>query len=177
MKTKEFLILATVTKDDMQAKLSRLQRPSSVCGVRVPQDLNKLTIGEIMELQGITTETDAITVPCRVILQLEEREVMNEDAEKVFGFIMWVAKEMERINKLFERTHVPPTQEEKEAGVEQLNFGGFGILDWYARRMGIVDHEYAGYTPWPRVFKCLEMDAQKTLYERRLHQVYKKKNE
>lgn len=175
MKTKEFLILATVTKDDMQAKLSRLQRPSSVCGVRVPQDLNNLTIGEIMELQGITTETDAITVPCRVVLGLAEREVMNEDAEKVFGFVMWVVKEMERINKLFERTRVPPTKEEKEAGVDRLNFGPFGILDWYARRMGITDHEYAGFTPWPRVYKCLEMDAQHTLYERRLRNVYNKK--
>lgn len=167
--------MATVTNEDMQAKLDRLPCPLRLCGRDVPKDLNKLTIGEIFELQGIKTEMDAITVPCRVILKIEEREVMNADAEKVFGFVMWVAKEMERINKLFERTHVPPTKEEKDAGVEQLNFGGFGILDWYARRMGIIDHEYAGYTPWPRVFKCLEMDAQHTLYERRLREIYNRK--
>lgn len=172
MTTKEFLILSQFTKDDMQAKISRLQRPSSVYGVSVPEDLNKLTIGELFTLQGIQTEQDAITVPCKVILDLDEDKVMKAEASEVFGFVMWVAGEVAKINKLFERTRIPPTKEEKQAGVEQLNFGAFGILDWYALRMGIVDHEWVEHTPWIRVYKCLEMDARRAQYERRLRDVY-----
>lgn len=172
MNVKEFLILSSVTKDDMQAKISRLQRPSFVYGRSVPTDLYLLTIGELFALQAIKTERDAILIPCKVILNLEENEVMKADAEEVFGFIVWVANEMAKINKLFERTRVPPTKEEKQAGVEQLNFGAFGIIDWYAQRMGITDHEAVEYVPWMRVYKCLEMDAQRTMYEKRLRDVY-----
>lgn len=172
MNVKEFLILSSVTKDDMQAKISRLQRPSFVYGRSVPTDLYSLTIGELFALQAIKTENDAILIPCKVILNLEENEVMKADAEEVFGFIVWVANEMAKINKLFERTRVPPTKEEKQAGVEQLNFGAFGIIDWYAQRMGITDHEAVEYVPWMRVYKCLEMDAQRTMYEKRLRDVY-----
>ena len=160
----------------MQAKLNRLQRPSSVYGRSVPTNLYSLTIGELFALQAIKTEEDAIWTPCKVILNLEENDVMKADAEEVFGFIVWVAKEMEKINKLFERTKIPPTKEEKQAGVEQLNFGAFGILDWYAQRMGITDHEAVEYVPWMRVYKCLEMDAQRTMYEKRLRDVYANSN-
>ena len=164
--------MSSVTKDDMQAKISRLQRPSFVYGRSVPKDLYSLTIGELFALQAIKTESDAILIPCKVILNLEENEVMKADAEEVFGFVVWVASEVSKINKLFERTRVPPTKEEKQAGVEQLNFGAFGIIDWYAQRMGITDHEAVEYVPWMRVYKCLEMDAQRTMYEKRLRDVY-----
>ena len=172
MRVKEFLILSAVTKEDLQAKLSRLQRPSFVYGVRVPETLNDLTLGELFALQAISSEQDAIIIPCKVILGLEESQVMKAKADEVFGFVLWVAEEMKRINKLFERTRIPPTKEEKQAGVEKLNFGAFGILDWYAQRMGYLDHEAVEHVKWKRVYKCLEMDAQRAMYERRLREVY-----
>ena len=172
MTTREFIILSECTKEDMQAKLSRLQRPSFVCGRRVPENLHSLTLGELFRLQAIQSEEEAITVPCEVILKLEARDVMRADASEVFGFVMWVAEEMKKINQLFERTRVPPTKEEKQAGIENLNFGAFGIIDWYALRMGITDHEAVEHVPWMRVYKCLEMDAERTKYEKRLREVY-----
>lgn len=172
MRTKEFLILCEVTKEDMQAKISRLQRPSFVYGRRVPEDLNELTIGELFKLQAISTEEDAIYIPCEVVLGLTREEVLRAEAAEVFGFLVWVAGEVAKIGKLFDRTKVPPTKEEKQAGVEQLNFGAFGVIDWYARRMGITDHEWAAHTPWMRVYKCLEMDARQMQYERKLREVY-----
>ena len=172
MKTRDFLILSKYTKDDMQAKIGRLEKPLKVGKVNVPPDLNSLTIGELLRLQAIRTEEDMIAVPCEVILGMGIEKVMDSDASEVFGFIVWVSKEMEKINKLFERAKIPPTKEEKQAGVEQLNFGAFGILDWYARRMGIVDHEWVEHVPWIRVYKCLDMDARQSQYERRLREVY-----
>lgn len=176
MTTKELLILSAVTKDDMQAKLSRLQRPSFVCGRRVPENLHSLTLGELFRLQAIQSEEDAVIVPCEVILKMDAKAVMKAEASEVFGFIIWVADEMKKINKLFERTRIPPTKEEKQAGVERLNFGAFGIIDWYAQRMGIVDHEAVEFVPWVRVYKCLEMDAERTRYEKRLRDVYANSN-
>lgn len=172
MTTREFIILSKCSKEDMQAKLSRLQRPSFVFGRRVPDNLHSLTLGELFKLQAIRSEEEAITVPCEVILDLDAEEVMKADASEVFGFVMWVAEEMRKINKLFERTKVPPTKEEKQAGIDNLNFGAFGIIDWYALRMGITDHEAVEYVPWMRVYKCLEMDAERTKYEKRLREVY-----
>ena len=175
MKTRDFIILSECTSEDIQAKISRLERPYSVCGVSVPNDLNSLTIGELLRLQAIQTEEDALMVPCEVILNLPKEKVMNAEASEVFGFLMWVSKEMETINKLFERTRVPPTKEEKEAGVESLNFGAFGLIDWYARRMGYLEHEAVEHVKWPIIYKCLEMDAMQTMYERRLREVYNNK--
>ena len=156
-------------------KISRLERPSSVCGVSVPPDLNSLTIGELLRLQAIQTEEEAMFVPCEVILNLTKENVMNAEASEVFGFLMWVSREMEAINKLFERTRVPPTKEEKEAGVESLNFGAFGLIDWYAKRMGFLYHDAVEEIKWPIIYKCLEMDAKQTMYERRLREVYNSK--
>lgn len=172
MTTKEFLILSAVSKDDLQARISRLQRPSFVCGREVPRDLHSLTLGELLRLQAIATEEAALFVPCEVILGIEEKKVLRAEASEVLGFVKWVAEEVAKINELFARTRIPPTREEKQAGVEQLNFGAFGIIDWYARRMGITDHEAVEYVPWMRVYKCLDMDAQQSLYERRLRDVY-----
>lgn len=176
MTTKEFLILSECTKDDIEAKISRLQRPSSVGGRSVPETLNGLNMGEILRLQTIRTDKDAMFVPCEVILKMSDAEVMEAEAWEVFGFMNWVATEMRRINGLFERAHVPPTKEEKEAGVEQLNFGAFGLLDWYARRMGMTNHEDAARASWMTVYKCMEMDSKQTMYERRLREVYKNRS-
>lgn len=167
--------MSTVTKDDLDAQISRLQKPSHVKGRSVPETLQELTIGDIFALQSIKTEREAILIPCKVILDMDEPDVMKAKASEVFGFIKWVADEMGKINKLFERTRIPPTAEEKQAGVENLNFGAFGVLDWYAQRMGFLDHEAVEHVPWIRVYKCLEMDAQRTLYERRLRDVYANK--
>jgi len=45
--------------------------------------------------------------------------------------------------------------------VDKLSFGLFGLVDYYATRMGITDHEQVESVPWVRVYKCLDMDAEK----------------
>lgn len=172
MTVKEFIILKDATKDDVQAKISRLQRPLKVKGISVPENLNSLSIGDLFALQGARSDIELIEKTCGTILGLKIEEALKADATEVFGFVNWVGVELEKINKLFERIKVPPTKEEKEAGVDELNFGAFGILDWYARRMGVCDHEAVAHTPWMRVYKCMEMDAKQTMYERRLRAVY-----
>lgn len=174
MTVKEFLILYEVAANVSQIveQIKNLPKPDFVAGVRVPESLNDLTIGQLMELQSIRNGTDCIMVPCRVVLGLSVRKVNKCEASNVLAFSTWVTKEVERITKLFESTSVAPTKEERRAGVNKLSFGLFGLVDYYATRMGITDHEQVESVPWVRVYKCLDMDAEKIRYERRLREIY-----
>ena len=80
---------------------------------------------------------------------------------------------MQKINKLFDSVKSKPTKEEERAGIENLKFGVFGLIDWYALRMGITDHEEVTKVTWGRVYKCLEMDNKKRDFEKRLAEVYR----
>lgn len=41
--------------------------------------------------------------------------------------------------------------------------------------MGISNHEEVECVPWIRVYKCLDMDAKRVMFERRLRNVLNKK--
>lgn len=160
--------------DAVVSQIKALPRPERVCGVQTPEDLNKITLGAFLALGTMTPET-ALTRPCEILLGLTAAQVAAEDAEVVLGFSNFVSQELARIQKLFDSTKVPPTEDERRAGVEKLSFGSFGLIDWFALRMGI-DHEKAEETPWIRVYKCLDIDAQKQRYERRLRDIINNKS-
>lgn len=176
MRLKDFLIVSNYAIDNgFQEALQQANRPLKVGGVETPSTLNDLSLGELMQLQGISSEREMILVPCKVLLGLDERKVMNSDAHDVLAFVFWTAREVERINKLFASTNIPPTPEEKQAGADKMNFGMFGIIDYYAQRMGITDHEAVEHVPWVRVYKCLDMDAQRARMERRLRKILERR--
>ena len=175
MRLKEFFVICNYADSDFQERIQQAKRPEKVGGIRTPSILNDLTMGELMQLQGISSEREMILVPCRVLLGLDERKVMRSEAYDVLAFVFWAAREVERINKLFASTNVPPTPEEKQAGADKMNFGMFGLIDYYAQRMGITDHEAVEYVPWVRVYKCLDMDAQRIRMDRRLRKVLERR--
>ena len=177
MTVKEFLTIGNIATEmaEMQTIIENLPIPYSVAGRKVPNTLNDISMGDLLLLQEISTEMDLFFVPCKILLGMAEKEVMKADAEEVLGFVCWVAKEVERINKLFSSTSVPPTPEEKQAGSEHLNFGPFGLIDYYAQRMGLADHEQVEFVPWVRVYKCLDMDAKRIRFDRRLRNILSKK--
>lgn len=172
MTVKELLIVERISSIE---GAENIPKPWSVSHRKTPDTLNDLSMGELMQLQAISTERDTLFVPCCVLLGMFESDVLKADAQEVIGFINWVAREVQRINKLFASTSVPPTAEEQQAGADSLNFGPFGLLDYYALRMGITDHEAVEYVPWVRVYKCLDMDARKMKYERRLRKILESK--
>lgn len=177
MTLQEFLVLDGIVRNtsEVQEQIKNLPKPYSVGGVKTPDSLNDITIGELMELQSAENERELILKCCTILLSLDERNALKSQANDVLGFSVWVSKELERIAKLFQSTTIPPTPEEKQAGVDSLNFGMFGILDYYALRMGITDHEEVEKVKWIRVYKCLDMDAKKARYEKRLRTIYAKK--
>ena len=168
MTVKEFLILSDVASNaaELLEQIGKLPKPDFVAGVRVPETLNDLTIGQLMELQSVRNVIDCIMVPCRVVLGLPIDKIEKYEAADILGFSTWVTREVERITKLFETTSVAPTPEERRAGVDKL---------YYATRMGITDHEQVESVLWVRVYKCLDMDAEKIRYERRLREIYQNK--
>lgn len=176
MTVKEFLILIDVASNsaELLEQIKALPKPSLIEGIPIPDNLNDLTIGQLMKLQSIDDISDCLFIPCHIILGFSHNRVEKCKAEEILALSAWVAKEVNRITKLFESTSIQPTQEEKRAGVDKLSFGLFGLIDYYAIRMGITDHEQVESVPWVRVYKCLDMDAEKIRYERRLRVIYQK---
>ena len=177
MTIKEFLILAEVASntDEVLSNMKSLGKPEYVGGRKVPGDLNGITMGQLAELQNLSSVFDCVYNPCSVLFGMDTKEVSGCEVREVLALAVWVAKEVERISKLFASTSVPPTPEETQAGVKELSFGMFGLMDYYALRMGITDHAEVERVPWVRVYKCMEMDAAKIRYERRLREIYSKK--
>lgn len=164
----EWLVIATFAG----YKLEKFDtRPASVGGVATPENLDELTIGQLMELGTLDGGNKSLYEICKIVLGLPYSKTKKARAIDVVHFCGWVWYMVERINKLFESTDVKPTQKEIQAGIDNLKFGLFGMLDWYALRMGIQDHDNVLSTPWMRIYKCLEMDSKKQQYQKRLSEV------
>lgn len=152
-------------------KLGKYARPFNVGKYIVPENLNELSIGQLLELSTLPGEDGSIYEICRIILGMGRKEVDKARAVDVVMFCGWVQGELEEVIKLFSRSKAAPTEREKKAGIEKLDFGMFGLLDWYALRMGITNHDDVLPVPWMRVFRCLDMDEKKTQFNKRLQEV------
>jgi hypothetical protein len=82
-----------------------------------------------------------------------------------------VVAEQERIAALFDSLSREPNADEVMAGIDKLNFGLFGLADWYARRMHITDHDVAFKTPWVRIWQCRANDQKEAEFDRKLQEI------
>lgn len=175
----DFVLLIGFCNEDHQKELlDRLKKqecPMFLCGREVPKNLNKISYGQLDDLQTASDADDPIAETCHVLLGIDKKELMEEDVNDVFGFIMFVTRELERVNKIFSSLKPSYSQEERAAGVESLDFGSFGVLDWYAQRMHIANQNDVRDIAWVRIFQCMKNDNEKNEFERRLYQIYSKK--
>ena len=176
---KEFLQLFPfcdkAVQNEILERLKKQPRPSALCGRVVPKDLTQLTYGTLDDLRSATSEDDPAGACAKVLLGIEPSDLLLEDVNDVFGFANFITAELTRINKVFKSIKVSYSKEEIAAGVEKLDFGSFGVLDWYARRMGITNQNEVREVAWVRIYQCLRNDAIKNEYERRLAKQYKPK--
>lgn len=176
---KDFLLLFPyadkAVKESLIKRLQAQPRPNVLCGKDVPKNLNFISYGTLDDLRTATTDDDPAGACAKVLLGIESHELLAEDANDVFGFANFVTEELKRINKIFQSIKVSYSKEEIAAGVRDLDFGSFGVLDWYARRMGITNQEEVRSVAWVRIFQCMKNDAVKNEYERRLAKQYKPK--
>lgn len=166
---KEWLAIAQHTS----FKVGVYSRPHFVAGHSVPANLNGLTIGQLIDLSQLGDTNESLYAIAETVMGLDRKEVEKARAVDVVMLVGWVSGEVEKINKLFESAETnKPTAAEKKAGIDTLRFGLFGMLDWYAVRMGISDHDKVLQTPWLRIYKCMDMDNKKRAYEIRLQKIH-----
>lgn len=146
----------------------------------VPQDLSLATFGTLTRLQGVAkSEGDYLRLCCALVETLTgvpRERVASSPALQVLGVVNMIKSEMERIGKLFQGLQSDRSSDEINAGIERLDFGPFGIVDWYAQRMGIVDHEEVFNTPWARIYQCMKIDHENNEFEKRYRKIINNKN-
>ena len=167
---REWVVLAKHSK----FKVGRYSRPLFVGGAATPENLNSLTMGQLIDLSTLEDNDNSLYKVAETILGMERTAIDGARAVDVVRFVGWVSGEVEKINKLFEKSDIKPTQQERKAGIDTLRFGLFGMLDWYAVRMGMQDHDQVLRTPWMRIYKCMDMDNRKRAYEIRLQHIQAK---
>jgi hypothetical protein len=146
------------------------ERPAYIGEVKCPEDLSALTIGQLIEI-GEANGPEADYRIIDIVLGIDKAETDKCRATEVVAFLSWIGRQVKKVNRLFEQVQTRPTAKEKQAGVERLQFGLFGILDWYAKRMGITNHDEVLAVPWLRIYKCMDMDNKIERYQRRLNEI------
>lgn len=160
------------SKDIEGLELEKCTRPLKVGKVPTPSNLDDMTIGQMVQMSDCKTGADLFYRVCEVMLGMNMEHVDNCLAVEVVRFVGWVLGRVKIINGLFDKAKSKPSDEELMAGINQLKFGIFGLIDWYALRMGITDHEEVMKVPWGRVYKCLDMDKRTNDYRKKLQKVY-----
>ena len=156
---------------DQVAALKEIKCPAQIGDRTTPQDLNDITLGQLIELEAIAAEKGVFVAIAKVLLGKDEAWAMKAPAMEMLGLRNMVVAEQDRIAALFASLTRDHTAAEIMAGVESLNFGMFGLADWYARRMGISDHDDAFNTPWIRVWQCRKNDIEESEYRERLQKI------
>lgn len=151
--------------------LKEIAPPARVGLTEAPQDLNDLTLGQLIQLESIGAEKGVFCAIAVVLLDKDEDWAAKAPAMEMLGLRNMVVKEQDRIAGLFKSLAHDPDAAEIMAGIESLNFGMFGLADWYARRMGISDHDEAFNTPWLRIWQCRKNDIEEADYQRRLQTI------
>ena len=158
-------------EDDQVNELKEIACPARVGRTEAPQDLNELTLGQLIQLEAIGAEKGVFPAIAVVLLGKDEEWAMSAPALEMLGLRNMVVAEQDRIAALFASLTREHTAAEILAGVDKLNFGMFGLADWYARRMGISDHDDAFNTPWIRIWQCRKNDIEEAGYHKRLQKI------
>ena len=153
------------------AALKKVPCPARIGRTEAPQDLNGLTLGQLVQLEDIGRNKGVFEALAVVLLEKPEGWAMTAPALPMLGLRNMVVREQDRIAGLFAMLAREHTPAELMAGVEKLSFGMFGLADWYARRMGISDHDDAFNTPWIRVWQCRKNDIEESEYRERLQKI------
>lgn len=156
---------------DQLAALKEVTPPARIGRIDAPQSLDGLTLGQLIQLEQIGAEKGVFAAIAEVLLGKGADWAMKAPALPMLGLRNMVVKEQDHIAGLFSSLVRAPEAAEVMAGIEKLDFGMFGLADWYARRMGITDHDEVFDTPWLRIWQCRKNDIEEADYQKRLHNI------
>lgn len=170
----KFVMLMPYMTADTIKSLVLIPPPKKLNKRDVPDTLQMVTFGTLTQLQQAADSNDYLKTCCKLVSVLtgvDERVVASRRAYDVLGIVNMIKDEMERIGKLFKSLQGDHSSDEVAAGIERLEFGAFGIVDWYAQRMGIIDHEEVFATPWARIYQCMKIDHEQGEFEKRYRKI------
>lgn len=171
----DYAVTGFVAVEDFTALTSR-PRPSSLCGVELPDNLDDITLLQLHKIRNITGSLADLLYIIEVLLDIPAVKLPKAPACDVLAVGGWVMSELTRISRMFEKIKASYSPEEITAGVKMLDFGYYGMADSYARRMGITDPDYVmTCVPWLKVWNASRMDNEIDRYHRRLQKVYQNK--
>lgn len=140
-----------------------------------PVEIPELTYGQRIDMSSIDTRFDLLFVPQKVLLGLDEKEVMDKSFISVYNFGLSVYRELERMTIRDEKTFkYEPTSEEVKAGFYGVDHGVFGVVDRIAQRLS-VSHEAVFDLPEKRVYAMMKIDYDNGMYQRRLNKIISEK--
>ena len=170
----QFVMLMPYMTEETIKSLILIHPPKTFCKRPIPENLQMVSFGTLTQLQGAAKSNDYLKTCCAVVSVLTgipAERVASRPAIDVLGVVNMAQTEMERIGKLFQSLNADKSSEEQLAGIDKLDFGAFGIVDWYAKRMGIIDHEEVFNTPWMRIFQCMKIDFEQGEFEKRYRKI------
>lgn len=158
--------------DEQRTRLAAIPAPARFLGKPMPQSLDALSFEGLSRLWLVRTSEELLVVGASVLFGIgRDHALYDAPALQVAGFMNWLTAELQRVNNLWNGIRSTRTAEESMAGIDELAFGAFGIADWYARRMGMHNHDDAFSTPWPRIWQCLRNDTEEAEYRKRLGKI------
>ena len=165
--------LGLITLESEQ-QLNEAPRPAKLCGKAIPESLNDLTMGQLTDIMSLEKGKEIEAV--RIIADIDTKALDREPAVAVVGLINFIQSELHRIADLFKQLKPHYTKEERQAGVEDLDFGIFGTIDWYAQRMGITNHDDVLRVPWLHIWQCSLIDKERHEYQERYQKAITQNN-
>lgn len=163
----DFLRWELLLRDDLRAELQQYPTPKEYKGKVVPENLNSLTFEELIAVSDTTTSEEFFVRFNLVLFGLTADKVRRAPFAPQMGIANMVSRELKRILGLWQSASGEPDANDIIAGVENLQFGWFGIADWYAQRMGITNHDEVFSTPWIRIWQCMYNDHQTQEFQKR----------
>lgn len=167
-------MLSGCLSSETKERLDAVEFAGKIGKKQVPTDLNGLSYAQLAEIQNHVKRNDVFGM-LGVVTGLGERELLAADAVEVSGCLNMMRGELKRIGELFASVELEPTADETAAGIGALRFGAFGTIDWFARRMGITEHDEAADRPWQVYYKVMQIDNATEQYKRRLQRVMENK--
>lgn len=167
-------ITSKTTIEDVILMLKGIDFWDQLETVFIPVKIPELTYGQRIDLSSMNTRYDLLFIPQKVLLGLEEKEVMSKPFISVYNYGLSVYRELERMTIRDEKTFkYNPTAEEVKAGFYGIDHGVFGVVDWIAQRLSI-SHEAVFDLPERRIYAMMKIDYDNGMYQRRLNQIISK---
>lgn len=175
----KFVALMPYMTEESIKSLVLIPTPKQFGKKAVPQDLQMVNFGMLVKLQQAPKDNDYLKTCCSLVSVLTGVPadiVASRRTYDVLGIVNMIQSEMARIGRLFKNLQGEKSNEELMAGVDRLDFGAFGLVDWYAKRMGIIDHEDVFNTPWARIYQCAKIDHENAEFDKRYRDILYKRS-